>query len=177
MAAWAGQSRLSKQNSCQDLGWLNSNRFQSTTFCSVFSEKAERDQRYVTWLVFREAQLSQAAPWPRAQKTDVVGNLQKRRTTATVRKMVAVSSFFKVHRNDRKSRLAGGSDVASLSLVGPQAKGLHTKTTFIREQATVLRAPLASTMESCPARASNLFGAVTKGRPVSAAIRAAISSS
>lgn len=49
--------------------------------------------------------------------------------------------------------------------------------TFIREHARVLRAPLASTMESCPARASNLFGAVTNGKPVSSAMSAAISSS
>lgn len=47
--------------------------------------------------------------------------------------------------------------------------------TFMREHARVLRAPLASTMESCAARASNLLGAVTNGSPVSLAISAAIS--
>lgn len=45
------------------------------------------------------------------------------------------------------------------------------------EQAMVLSAPLASTMESCAARASNLFGAVMNGRPVSLAMRVAIFSS
>lgn len=36
---------------------------------------------------------------------------------------------------------------------------------FINEQARVLRAPLVSTNASWAANASNLFGAVTKGRP------------
>lgn len=58
-----------------------------------------------------------------------------------------------------------------------RGKGGKKCRTFIREHARVLRAPLASTMESCPARASNLFGAVTKGKPVSLAMSAAISSS
>lgn len=36
---------------------------------------------------------------------------------------------------------------------------------FIRETAVVLAAALASTMASCAASASNLFGAVTNGYP------------
>ena len=46
---------------------------------------------------------------------------------------------------------------------------------FIRETATVFSAPLASTMASWAARASNLLGAVTKGSPVSLATAAATS--
>ena len=42
-----------------------------------------------------------------------------------------------------------------------------------KEAATVLRAPLISTTASCAARASNLFGAVTNGNPVSLATAAA----
>lgn len=42
--------------------------------------------------------------------------------------------------------------------------------TFIRETATVLKAPCTSTIASCAARASNLFGAETNGKPVSCAI-------
>ena len=38
---------------------------------------------------------------------------------------------------------------------------------FMMEQATTLHAPLTSTMASWEASASNLLGAVTKGRPVS----------
>mmetsp|Transcript_17790 Transcript_17790/g.42698 ORF Transcript_17790/g.42698 Transcript_17790/m.42698 type:complete len:396 (-) Transcript_17790:392-1579(-) len=56
---------------------------------------------------------------------------------------------------------------------GPLPRNLMSLATFIREQATVLRCPLASTMASCAARASNLLGAVTKGSPVSAATSAA----
>ena len=41
------------------------------------------------------------------------------------------------------------------------------------EVANVFRAPLISTMASWAARASNLFGAVTKGKPVSLATAAA----
>jgi hypothetical protein len=41
--------------------------------------------------------------------------------------------------------------------------------TFMRDTAAVLSAPLISTTLSWAARASNLLGAVTKGRPVSSA--------
>ena len=46
-----------------------------------------------------------------------------------------------------------------------------------RDAATVLIAPLISTTASCAARASNLFGAVTKGKPVSLATAAATAES
>jgi hypothetical protein len=41
---------------------------------------------------------------------------------------------------------------------------------FIKETANRFNAPLSSTMASCAAKDSNLFGAVTKGSPVSSAI-------
>jgi len=50
---------------------------------------------------------------------------------------------------------------------GEQARALNNET------ATVLSAPLASTIASCAASASNLLGAVTKGSPVSSATAAA----
>ena len=49
---------------------------------------------------------------------------------------------------------------------GPEAKNLMSFAIFIIEQATVLRAPETSTIASWAASASNLLGAVTKGRPV-----------
>jgi len=42
--------------------------------------------------------------------------------------------------------------------------------TFNRETATVLKEPCTSTITSCVAIASNLFGAQTKGKPVNCAI-------
>ncbi len=50
---------------------------------------------------------------------------------------------------------------------GAQARALNSET------ATVLSAPLASTIASCAASASNLLGAVTKGSPMSSATAAA----
>ncbi len=44
---------------------------------------------------------------------------------------------------------------------------------FMSDTATVLSAPDSSTMASCAASASNLLGAVSNGRPVSAATCAA----
>ena len=46
---------------------------------------------------------------------------------------------------------------------------------LLSEHASTLRAPDASTIASCAASASNLLGALTKGRPVSAAIILAMS--
>ena len=51
--------------------------------------------------------------------------------------------------------------------LGPEPRNLMSLAIFMREQATTLHAPLTSTMASWEARASNLLGAVTKGRPVS----------
>jgi hypothetical protein len=48
---------------------------------------------------------------------------------------------------------------------GPDPRSLISLPIFIKLQAIVLSAPDTSTMESCAAKASNLFGAVTKGRP------------
>ena len=52
---------------------------------------------------------------------------------------------------------------------GPLPRKRTSLATFMSETATTLSAPLISTSESCAASASNLLGAVTKGRPVSAA--------
>lgn len=47
--------------------------------------------------------------------------------------------------------------------LGPEAKNLMSFAIFIIEHASTLRAPETSTIASCEARASNLFGAVTNG--------------
>ena len=56
---------------------------------------------------------------------------------------------------------------------GPEASQRTSLAIFISEQASVLSAPWANTSASWPANASNLFGALTKGCLVSAAILAA----
>ena len=56
---------------------------------------------------------------------------------------------------------------------GPEASQRMSLAILLREAATVLRAPWACTRASWLARASNLLGAVTKGRPVSSASFAA----
>ena len=48
---------------------------------------------------------------------------------------------------------------------------------FMSETATRLNAPLSSTIASCAAKASNLFGAVLNGIPVSSAMFAATATS
>lgn len=50
---------------------------------------------------------------------------------------------------------------------GPEPRKRMSFAIFMIEQAITLRAPETSTMASWAARASNLFGAVSKGRPVS----------
>mmetsp|Transcript_26462 Transcript_26462/g.67199 ORF Transcript_26462/g.67199 Transcript_26462/m.67199 type:complete len:284 (+) Transcript_26462:565-1416(+) len=59
---------------------------------------------------------------------------------------------------------------------GPLPRKRRSLAILFSEQASTLSAPDASTIASCAASASNLFGAVTNGRPVSFAMRAAISS-
>lgn len=49
---------------------------------------------------------------------------------------------------------------------GPDPRYRMSLAIFMKEQARTLRAPEASTIASCAARASNLLGAVRKGRPV-----------
>lgn len=73
-------------------------------------------------------------------------------------------------------RCGTGTDTEGSTGSGDQTMPLINRT-FIKEHAMVFRAALDSTMESCAASASNLFGAVTKGCPVSSAMSAAISSS
>lgn len=48
---------------------------------------------------------------------------------------------------------------------GPEPRNRISFAIFIRLQAVVFMAPLSSTKASWAARASNLFGAVTKGKP------------
>src|SRR5207253_2033737 len=57
--------------------------------------------------------------------------------------------------------------------VGPEPSQRMSLAIFMRAVASVRTVPLAMTMASCEARAANLFGADTNGKPVSAAIRAA----
>ena len=59
-------------------------------------------------------------------------------------------------------------------LRGPDPSSRMSLAILKRLTATVRTAPDISTMASLPASASNLFGAVTNGSPVSSAIRAAI---
>ncbi len=53
---------------------------------------------------------------------------------------------------------------------GPDASQRTSLAIFISETASVLSAPLVSTIVSCAASASNLLGAVTNGSPVNSAI-------
>ena len=59
-----------------------------------------------------------------------------------------------------------GREISPSPHLGPEARNLRSLAIFMMEQATVLRAPETSTMASWAANASNLLGAVTKGRPV-----------
>ena len=59
---------------------------------------------------------------------------------------------------------------------GPEPRKRMSLAILNREPAMVFRAPWLKTMASWAARASNLLGAETKGRPVMAAILAATSS-
>ena len=57
---------------------------------------------------------------------------------------------------------------------GPEPSMRMSFATFISETAIVFSWPESSTCASCAASASNLFGAVTKGSPVSFAISVAM---
>ena len=59
-----------------------------------------------------------------------------------------------------------GSSSSPMPQRGPEPSRRMSLAIFISEQATVLRAPEASTMASWAARASNLLSAVWKFRPV-----------
>lgn len=59
-----------------------------------------------------------------------------------------------------------GSDNSPNPHLGPDPKNLMSLAIFIILQATVFKAPETSTKASWAARASNLFGAVTKGSSV-----------
>jgi len=63
-----------------------------------------------------------------------------------------------------------GNDNSPNPLLGPLPKNLISLAIFIKEQANVFSVPENSTKASLAARASNLFGAVSKGYPVSAVI-------
>mmetsp|Transcript_11124 Transcript_11124/g.23867 ORF Transcript_11124/g.23867 Transcript_11124/m.23867 type:complete len:330 (-) Transcript_11124:314-1303(-) len=70
-----------------------------------------------------------------------------------------------------------GMMISPIPQRGPLLSMRTSLAIFMRETATRLKAPLSSTMASCAASASNLLGAVTKGRPVMAAMRAATATS
>ncbi len=59
-----------------------------------------------------------------------------------------------------------GRDSSPRPQRGPEARNLRSLAIFMSEHAMTLSAPDTSTMASWAARASNLLGAVTKGRPV-----------
>ena len=59
-----------------------------------------------------------------------------------------------------------GNDNSPRPQRGAEAKKRRSLAIFIMEQEMTLSAPDTSTIASCAAKASNLFGAVTKGRPV-----------
>ncbi len=61
--------------------------------------------------------------------------------------------------------------------LGPDESMRTSLPIFMSETATLLKEPLSSTMASWAASASNLLGAVTKGKPLSAAILAATATS
>jgi hypothetical protein len=50
--------------------------------------------------------------------------------------------------------------------LGPEARNLMSLAIFMKLQAMVLSAPETSTMASWQARASNLLGAVSNGKPL-----------
>ena len=73
-----------------------------------------------------------------------------------------------------------GSLAGSLSSAkparGPEPSRRRSLASFISATASVFSAPDSATSGSCPASAANLLGALTSGRPVSAASSAAIAS-
>mmetsp|Transcript_37687 Transcript_37687/g.90482 ORF Transcript_37687/g.90482 Transcript_37687/m.90482 type:complete len:213 (-) Transcript_37687:697-1335(-) len=70
-----------------------------------------------------------------------------------------------------------GSEISPRPERGPEPRKRMSLPILLREHASTLSAPDASMIASCAASASNLLGAVTKGRPVSAAIILAMSAS
>ena len=69
-----------------------------------------------------------------------------------------------------------GSFTSAKPARGPEPSRRRSLAVFIRATARLFRAPERMTSGSWPARAANLFGAATKGRPDSAAISAAMAS-
>lgn len=60
-----------------------------------------------------------------------------------------------------------GSEISPSPHLGPEPRNLISLAIFIRDVASVLRAPLRCTKASLVANDSNLFGDVTKSYPVS----------
>ena len=63
-----------------------------------------------------------------------------------------------------------GIKISPIPERGPEDNIRTSLAIFIKLTATVFSAPCASTIASCAANASNLFSAVTNGKPVSWAI-------
>ncbi|MNR05597.1 hypothetical protein D3C85_1216380 [compost metagenome] len=63
-----------------------------------------------------------------------------------------------------------GITISPIPQRGPELNIRTSLATFIKATAVRFKAPESSTMASCAAKASNLFGAVTKGKPVKSAI-------
>ena len=63
-----------------------------------------------------------------------------------------------------------GIIISPIPLRGPELNIRISLPTFMKATAARFNAPDNSTIASCAARASNLFGAVTNGKPVSSAI-------
>lgn len=75
----------------------------------------------------------------------------------------------KISREQAPSRVVSSLQGSWLILGSSPETTYRRQDTFIRETATVLSVPLASTIASWAASASNLLGAVTNGSPVSSA--------
>ena len=63
-----------------------------------------------------------------------------------------------------------GSSNSPIPHLGPEESILISFPIFISETAVRFNAPESSTTASCAAKASNLFSAVSKGKPVNSAI-------
>mmetsp|Transcript_5074 Transcript_5074/g.12715 ORF Transcript_5074/g.12715 Transcript_5074/m.12715 type:complete len:218 (+) Transcript_5074:66-719(+) len=70
-----------------------------------------------------------------------------------------------------------GNEISPRPLRGPLPSSLKSLAILFKAQAVAANCPQASTMASWAARAANLFGAVSKARPVSFAMSCAIATS
>ena len=67
-----------------------------------------------------------------------------------------------------------GKDISPIPLLGPLANHLISLAILNKDPAITFNIPDSSTILSCPPKASNLFSAVLKGKPVNFEISFAI---